>query len=153
VPVLGHCLGGQDVRARRAPVPAPDAGDRLQEVAVSSDAARDAWFGGREAFDAFQWHYDVFALPPGATRVLTNGFNANQAYVIDERHIGFQCHIEMTRELTETWLALGADELPAQSTPAVQSAVDIRLDLDERIAALKTLAGDVYTRWTQGLAR
>jgi hypothetical protein len=38
------------------------------------------------------------------------------------------------RELTETWLALGADELPAQSTPAVQSATDIRLDLDDRIA-------------------
>ncbi len=85
--------------------------------------------------------------------MLTNPFNANQAYVVDERHIGFQCHIEMTRELTETWLALGADELPAQSTPAAQSAVDIRLDLDERIAALKAIAGDVYTRWAQGLAR
>jgi len=155
VPVLGHCLGGQMfAQALGAPVtrtPTPEIG--WQQVNVSSDAARDAWFGGRESFDAFQWHYDVFALPPGATRVLTNPFNANQAYVVDDRHIGFQCHIEMTRELTETWLALGADELPAQSTPAVQSAIDIRLDLDERMAALKMLAGDVYTRWTQGLAR
>jgi hypothetical protein len=59
----------------------------------------------------------------------------------------------MTRDLTETWLALGADELPSQSTPALQSAIDMRLDLDARIAALKAIAGDVYTRWTQGLAR
>ena len=59
----------------------------------------------------------------------------------------------MTRELTETWLAIGADELPAQSTPAVQSAIDIRRDLDARIAALHALADDVYTRWTQGLVR
>jgi GMP synthase-like glutamine amidotransferase len=155
VPVIGHCLGGQlfaqALGAAVTRTTTPEIG--WVDVAVSDDAAQREWFGGRAAFSAFQWHYDVFALPAGATRVLTNAFNENQAYVVDGRHVGFQCHIEMTRELTETWLALGADELPPQSTPAVQSATDIRLDLDARIATLKALAGDVYTRWTQGLAR
>ena len=49
------------------------------------------------------------------------------------RHIGFQCHVEMTRELIETWLATGADELPALPHAATQSAADIRRDLDARI--------------------
>ena len=155
VPVIGHCLGGQlfaqALGAAVTRTTTPEIG--WVDVAVSDDAARSEWFGGRAAFNAFQWHYDVFALPAGATRVLTNAFNEYQAYVVDDRHIGFQCHIEMTRELTETWLALGADELPPQSTPAVQSATDIRLDLDARIATLEALAGDVYTRWTRGLAR
>jgi GMP synthase-like glutamine amidotransferase len=155
VPVLGHCLGGQlfaqALGAQVMRTPTPEIG--WHDVSVCDDAARGDWFGGRDAFCAFQWHYDAFALPAGATRVLTNPFNINQAYVVDDRHIGFQCHIEMTRDLTETWLASGAGELPAQSTPALQSAIDIRLDLDARIAALKAIAGDVYTRWTQGLAR
>ena len=68
-------------------------------------SAQRGWFGGRARFTPFQWHYDVFDLPAGATRVLTNRFNPNQGYVIDERHIGFQCHIEMTRDLVETWCA------------------------------------------------
>jgi GMP synthase-like glutamine amidotransferase len=155
IPVIGHCLGGQLLaRALGAPVTrAPVAEFGWIDVAVCDDSARHEWFGGRAAFATFQWHYDAFALPPGATRVLTNAFNANQAYVIGGRHIGFQCHIEMTRELTETWLATGADQLPASSSPSAQNAADIRRDLDARVASLNAVAGDVYARWAQGLAR
>jgi hypothetical protein len=59
----------------------------------------------------------------------------------------------MTRDLTETWLASGADELPAQSAPAAQSIDDIRDDLDARVETLHAIAGDIYARWTQRLAR
>ena len=155
VPVLGHCLGGQlFAQALGAPVTrtaAPEIG--WVDVTVCDDDARGEWFGGRAAFNAFQWHYDVFALPESATRVLTNVFNANQAFVVDDRHIGFQCHIEMTRAMTETWLESGAKELPERSSPRLQSDADIRHDLATRIATLGTLAGDVYSRWTQCLAR
>ena len=103
--MIGHCLGGQLLaQALGAPVTrtaTPEIGWHDDRRHATSTRERE-WFGGRESLTAFEWHYDVFALPSGATRVLTNAFNANQAYVIDERHIGFQCHIEMTRELTET---------------------------------------------------
>ena len=155
IPVIGHCLGGQLLaQALGAPVTrAPVAEFGWLDVAVCDVAAQRGWFGGRTAFTTFEWHYDAFALPAGATRVLTNAFNANQAYLIGDRHIGFQCHIEMTRELTETWLATGADELPASSLPATQSAADIRRGIDVRIAVLHAVAGDVYARWVRGLAR
>jgi GMP synthase-like glutamine amidotransferase len=155
VPVIGHCLGGQLLaHALGAPVTrarTPEFG--WLDVSACDAAARREWFGGREAFTSFQWHYDAFALPEGATRVLTNAFNADQAYVVGDRHIGFQCHVEMTCALTETWLAAGAAELPARSTPAAQSAPDIRFDLDARVAALHAVADDVYARWAQGLVR
>jgi len=97
--------------------------------------------------------HDAFALPDGATAVLTNAFNVNQAYVVGGRHIGFQCHIEMTRSLVESWLATGAQELPVESSPAMQSAAEIRRDLDARVEALHAVADDVYARWARGLAR
>jgi GMP synthase-like glutamine amidotransferase len=123
------------------------------DVEVTDAAARDEWFGGRSNFTTFQWHYDAFALPAGATRVLTNAFNPEQAYIVDDRHIGFQCHIEMTRTLVDTWLGAGAGELPAATSPAMQTAADIRRGLDARIALLNALAADVYSRWARGLQR
>jgi GMP synthase-like glutamine amidotransferase len=155
VPVIGHCLGGQllaqalGARVRRADVP------EIGWIDVQSvDAiARNAWFGGNDKFTPFQWHYDVFDLPAGATRVLTNAFNPNQAYVLGDRHIGFQCHIEMTQDLVETWCRTGADEIAAPGAPARQSRDEILRDLGDRLAALQAVADGVYARWAQGLRR
>jgi GMP synthase-like glutamine amidotransferase len=155
VPVIGHCLGGQMLaKALAADVrrtPAPEIG--WIDVEVADSGAAQSWFAGREKFETFQWHYDAFALPAGATRVLTNRYNPNQAYVVDDRHIGFQCHVEMTHELVDTWLRTGGDELPATSTPALQTAADIRRDLDTHVASLNAVASDIYTRWAQKLVR
>lgn len=155
IPVIGHCLGGQlFAQALGAPVTRA----RVVEIGwlgvdVCDPSAQHEWFGGRKSFNTFQWHYDAFALPPGAVPVLTNAFNSNQGFVVDGRHIGLQCHVEMTRDLTETWLATGAKELSAASAPATQTAADIRRDLDARIAALHAVADDIYARWAKGLRR
>jgi GMP synthase-like glutamine amidotransferase len=155
VPVFGHCLGGQLLaQALGAPVtraPTPEIG--WLDVAVCHLPAQREWFGGRAAFTTFQWHYEAFALPAGATAVLTSAFSANQGYVVAGRHIGLQCHVEMTRALVESWLAIGAHELPGQSSPSAQNAADVGRDLDARIAALHAVADDVYARWARGLAR
>jgi GMP synthase-like glutamine amidotransferase len=155
VPVIGHCLGGQLLaKALGAPVArAPVAEFGWIGVDTDGGAAARAWFGGRRSFTTFQWHHDAFALPEGATRVLTNAFNANQAYIVDDRHIGFQCHVEMTRDMVLTWLSDGADELPRTSSAAAQTAADIEGDLDRRLGALHAVADDVYERWATGLRR
>jgi len=153
IPVIGHCLGGQllakalGARVARAAVP------EIGWVDVDVPQSASSWFGGRATFRTFQWHYEAFELPPGAMRVLTNAFNPNQGYVIGERHVGLQCHIEMTNSLVATWLASADSELPAASTPATQSASDIRGDLDARVASLNAVASDTYARWAQSLAR
>ncbi len=155
VPVIGHCLGGQLLaQALGAPVTrAPVAEIGWIDVDVCNEAAGSEWFGGRNRFTSFQWHFDTFALPDRATRVLTNGYNANQAYTVNDRHIGFQCHVEMTRALVEAWCETGRDELPAATNGARQSEHELTRDLDRRIAALNVLASDVYARWVRGLQR
>jgi GMP synthase-like glutamine amidotransferase len=153
IPVIGHCLGGQlfakALGASVSPTAIPEIG--WGEVTVP-DRAASAWFGGRDVFTTFQWHYDIFALPPGAARVLTNAFNPQQGYALG-KHLGFQCHIEMTREMVETWTRGGAGELPSQSNGATQSRDDIFRDLDARLAALSEVADDVYARWATGFVR
>jgi GMP synthase-like glutamine amidotransferase len=155
VPVIGHCLGGQllaqalGARVQRSTV--PEIG--WIDVESTDMGAQRAWFGGHARFTPFQWHYDAFELPSGATRVLTNRFNPNQAYVIGERHIGFQCHMEMTADLVETWCRTGADEIAAPGTPPRQSREEILRDMPARLAALQVIADGVYARWAQGLAR
>lgn len=155
VPVIGHCLGGQlmakALGARVKRMEKPEIG--WLHVDVCDRGARREWFGGLPRFAAFQWHYDAFELPPMATRILTNDVTPNQGYVIDDRHIGLQCHVEMTQELVETWCRLGADELPRRSTAQRQSAADLQSDLDGRLKALGEVADGVYARWAQGLQR
>jgi GMP synthase-like glutamine amidotransferase len=155
VPVIGHCLGGQLLAKALGAQVTRAAAAEFGWIDVESPAgpARQAWFGDRPSFTAFQWHNESFALPPGAVRVLTNGFNAEQGYVLDDRHIALQGHIEMTVDLVETWLATGADELPPATVGARQCAKEIRRDLPARVAALDAVAADVYGRWAEGLRR
>ncbi len=155
VPVIGHCLGGQllaqalGTKVERAP--RPEIG--WFDVEVEPAPSARAWFGGRDRFTTFQWHYDGFALPEGAQRVLTGAAHANQAYVVDERHIGFQCHIEMTSALIEAWLESGAGELREASSATRQSVAAIRDGAAAHLPALHEVAAAVYTRWAQGLRR
>lgn len=154
-PVIGHCLGGQlmakALGARVSRMPSPEIG--WLHVDACDRGARREWFGGLPRFAAFQWHYDQFDLPPMATRILTNEVAVNQGFVIDDRHVGFQCHIEMTRDLVETWCRLGAKELPARSSAHRQSAADLQSDLTGRLAALSLVADGIYARWAQKLPR
>ena len=155
VPVLGHCLGGQllakALGANVARAPTPEMG--WIDVTIDQGVASREWFGGRAAFKAFQWHYDAFAVPAGATRVAASRFTPAQAYVVDDRHVGMQFHVEMTSELIEDWIGTGAGELPARSSAAQQSAADIRAGVPEHLAALSAVADDVYARWARGLVR
>lgn len=153
VPVIGHCLGGQllakSLGASVVRTATPEIGWGDVDV---PDAASNPWFGHRERFRTFQWHYDIFGLPLGAERVLTNAFNPEQAFALG-KHVGFQCHIEMTREMVESWCASGGDELPPRSTGAMQSKVEILEDVDARLATLSRVADDVYAHWARGLVR
>jgi hypothetical protein len=103
----------------------------------------------------FEWHNESFALPAGATRVLTNAACPNQAYVLGNS-IGLQCHVEMTRELVHTWVRDGVGELGCTTRrlgPTVQSAAEITADLEARLEGLNRMADRIYSRWVAGLVR
>jgi len=155
VPVIGHCLGAQLMSrafggtVRASPVREIGWG----EVRVADNGVAREWLGELQAFETFQWHGETFSIPPGATRVLEGQHCANQAFAIG-RHLGMQCHVEMTPELVRTWLSTGSEEIQQhEKSPAVQKPDEIQKDLDPRLERLHQVADKIYDRWTEGLSR
>jgi GMP synthase-like glutamine amidotransferase len=155
VPVLGHCLGGQlmskafggAVRAN----PVKEIG--WGEVRVADNALARAWFGELQSFESFHWHGETFSIPPGGTRLLESEHCANQGFALG-KHLGLQCHVEMTEELIRSWTQTGADEIRQSSaSPAVQKPAEMEGDLKERLGRLHDVATRLYDRWTLGLSR
>lgn len=156
IPVIGHCLGGQLMsKALGGTVGAnPEKEIGWADVRITDADAARPWLGDTaDPMLAFHWHGETFSLPAGATRILDSALCANQAYVLNDRHIGMQCHVEMTPELVASWCDAGAAEIAASDSPGVQSPEAIQADLVARTANLHRLADKIYSRWIQGLRK
>lgn len=86
----------------------------------------------------FQWHFDRWTLPPGATEIARTT-NASQAFVLG-RALALQFHPEVDSELLELWLATDRDgevasvgrthdELRSRTTELADSAASRVRDL------------------------
>ncbi len=156
VPVIGHCLGAQLLSRALGGVvsrnPVKEIG--WNPVRIEDSALAREWFGATPAdFITFQWHGDTFTIPPGGERILTGMHCPNQAYVVDGRHLGMQCHVEMTPEMIASWIGSGAGEVRENlSSPAVQPVEAIQGEMPARLPDLSRAAERLYARWTRGLA-
>jgi GMP synthase-like glutamine amidotransferase len=154
VPVLGHCLGGQLMsKALGGSVtrnPVKEIGWGPVQVAAGPEAHR--WFGDLKEFLSFHWHGETFTIPAGATRILGSAHCANQAFALG-KHLGMQCHVEMTPEMIRTWAADSADELSRAAGPAVQTPAQMEERIEERVRSLNAVAARLYDRWLEGLVR
>ena len=152
VPVLGHCLGSQLMSKALGGVVTRNRIKEIGwgEVAVCDNPAAQHWFGAAPRLMVFHWHGETFSIPPGAQRVLTNDNCENQAFALG-KHLGMQCHIEMTPALIDAWCEGGAEEIAASDSPAVQPAAVIKGATEAKLPALHHLANSVYARWISGL--
>ena len=155
VPMLGHCLGGQLMaKALGGTVRANSVKEiGWGEVRVTDNEVAREWLGDVQSFESFHWHGETFSIPPGATRVMQNVHCENQGFALG-RHFGLQCHVEMTVELINTWIATGSEEIAdSRSSPAVQDPAEITREMEPRLTALNQVANRIYDRWTAGISR
>lgn len=98
MPVLGVCLGAQLI--------AHVAGARVYrnrfkeigwfDVEATREGAGHARFALPKTFRAFHWHGDTFDLPAGAVQLARSVACEQQMFVLGERVLAIQCHLEMT---------------------------------------------------------
>lgn len=153
IPLLGHCLGGQLIAKALGGIveknPVKEIG--WGAVTVADNAVAQAWLGEIRRFDAFHWHGETFSLPPGAVHLLSSPHCANQAYAMG-KHLGMQCHIEMTEQMIRDWCTVGANEIAFSiSSPAVQDAETIQSEMQAKLPRLHRVAEQIYMRWLQGV--
>ena len=98
VALLGVCFGGQLLAQAFGGSVQRSSDPEIGWYDVASDRP-DLIPGG----PWFQWHFDRWTLPPGATEVARTA-NASQAFVLG-RALALQFHPEVDSELLELWLA------------------------------------------------
>ena len=155
IPVAGHCLGGQVMAAafggKVERGPAMEIG--WQDIKLEPVEQAREWFGDG-AEEVFQWHGDAFELPGGATRLAASRQYPNQAFVMDDRHLAMQFHLEMTPELVDVYLDANGKVLDrelAKGAGAVNSRQEIQEKLDARTSDMHAMLRKAYGRWIQGV--
>jgi GMP synthase-like glutamine amidotransferase len=142
-PVLGVCLGAQMIahvsgaRVYR---------NRFQEIGwfpVEATGEGVERLGLPHRFDAFHWHGDTFHLPNDAVHLARTDACENQMFLLGERVLGIQFHLEAAADEIAGMLAAAGD-LP--EGPYVQAAARMR-DAEDACAASGRLLDTVLDRW------
>jgi GMP synthase-like glutamine amidotransferase len=152
VPVIGHCLGGQLMSKALGGVVSRNPVKEFGWGAIrpaQGEAARD-WLGDAGEFLSFHWHGETFTLPKGAVRLAGSDYCTNQAFVLG-KHLGMQCHIEITPEMIATWCRDWEKEQVAGVGPSVQMPEAMQAGMAAKVDALHAVSERLYDRWTQGL--
>lgn len=157
LPLAGHCLGSQMLAYALGGTVTKHTRPEIGWTHIATErnpVARDWWggFAGQHVA-TFQWHQDTFTPPPQAVRIATGEHCESQAFVLRDRHLFVQSHLEMTPELVEATLQKNRAQLQRQlelGNPAVQPAEDML-----RFSAAATVEANgallrLYRRWVQG---
>jgi GMP synthase-like glutamine amidotransferase len=152
IPVLGHCLGGQLMSKALGGKVTRNAVKEIGwgSVAVADSADARDWFGATREFTGFHWHGETFTIPPNAIHIAESSYCANQAFALG-KHLGMQCHVEMTPQLIRSWCEDWEKELVRKASPSVQTPAQMFEGLDERVRLLNRIADGLYERWINGL--
>ena len=152
IPMLGHCLGGQLMSKALGGKVTRNGVKEIGwgSVAVADSAVARDWFGTIREFTGFHWHGETFTIPPNAIHIAESPYCANQAFALG-KHLGMQCHVEMTPQLIRSWCEDWEKELVRKAAPSVQTPAQMFEGLDERVRSLNRIADGLYERWINGL--
>lgn len=153
IPVIGHCLGGQ-MLAKAAgglviPAPSPEIG--WHQINPLHTAAAYDWFGSLNPVTLFEWHSDTYLPPPHAQLLAGSLYCLNQAFSIDDIHLGMQFHVEALPEKINHWLDTGRNDMPLANEQNVHSEAKIRSENWVYTESAQAVARQLYSRWLKNI--
>lgn len=142
VPVLGLCFGGQMLARVLGGEVFRGTKSEIGWLPVKSDDPELVPDG-----PWFQWHFDSFTVPPGATLVAESDVGP-QAFVAG-RSLGLQFHPEVTTEIMDEWVRAYRHELDGDGVDP-----DALLEETKRRATeSRRLAWQLFERYLSEVAR
>ena len=146
VPVLGTCLGSQLLATVLGASVRPGAQREIGWYPVTrTEAGADdpLWGLLPPTFVGFQWHGDVFDVPPGAVHLASSELTQCQAFRYGPSAYGVLSHSEVTEEIVREWTTAFADELADVGL----SAADILDPLPAHLPALQEAGQAFFSAW------
>lgn len=147
IPVLGVCLGAQLLAQALGATVRKNPHTEIGWFPIWRDPqATRSPIGAclPEEMTVFHWHGDTFDIPGGARRLCSSQACPNQGFVLDERVVGLQFHLETTPQVAQELVELCADRLvPA---PFVQTAEQI-LFPEAPYAENEAVLGRILAQW------
>ncbi len=137
--VLGVCLGAQLIA------------DCLGGKITASPNKEIGWHGVTQTIDSegsllgilpremavFQWHGDMFSIPPGAKHLATSEACPNQAFQYEDHVLAMQFHLDYSAESIRQMVHHCAEELtPA---PYIQADPQVLVDVQRALALREQL--------------
>jgi GMP synthase-like glutamine amidotransferase len=112
--VLGICLGAQLIAAALGAVVKKN---EYREIGwfkvkhaphITKTVLSDIW---PESIEVFHWHGDTFELPEGSKLLASSEACVNQGFILDNRVVGLQFHLEVTPDSVATLVENCSHEL------------------------------------------
>lgn len=144
-PTLGICLGSQLIAKAAGARVAPGGEKEIgwYPVTLTRNGRADPLFAGFPGtFESFEWHGDVFDLPPGAVNLVGSARYAHQAFRIGRRVYGLLFHLEVTASMVRAMAEAFREELAGLGDPSRLNG--ILADLDRRTKTLNALARGLF---------
>lgn len=126
-PVLGICLGAQLMASAMGAPVVPNCRKEIGwfPLQKTESGRKSAFLDGLQTdVPVFHWHGDTFGIPGGAKHLLRSEACVNQAFLIGERALALQFHLEMTPSSLQALVQSCGSELLSDE-PFVQRANEI----------------------------
>ncbi len=129
-PVLGICLGAQLIASALGARVYPNARKEIGWFPVRRVRGAEGELARcfPESAEVFHWHGDTFDLPEGGRRFLESDACENQAFVLGDKVVGLQFHLETTPLSANLLIDNCWDEI--KPGPTIQSAPDMMAQPD-----------------------
>lgn len=147
VHVLGICFGGQLISKAQggSVMQAPEMQVGWYRLDVTNEGK--ALFGSAlpARFEVFEWHEDMFSIPPGGTLLFSGTCIKNQGF-LHGRCLALQFHPEITVSKIQDCLAHHADGL-RNTSACVQEREEMLEGLAHRVDQLHAIADRLFDWW------